>query len=202
MNWFCSQEIKKCRKPTFMTRKERKELLKLLQEHVSNISNLQFGDYVLAEALTQKTKVYCSLHFPDRLYYFYDIINSNFRASTNDANASRQAWDQAQGRLLAIAHLMLEELKITDTGTGISFLRITISISFLIIASYILWTFNSRAKWQWLTDHPKRIPLYLSVQSVIILISALILTNNKQGKFIEWVGIIISLLSLIISTLV
>jgi hypothetical protein len=184
-----------------MTRKERKELLKLLQEHVSNISNLQFGNYVLAEALTQKTKVYCSLYFPDRSYYFYDIINSNFRASTNDANASRLAWDQAQGRLLAISHLMLEELKITNVGTGISFLRIIISISFLL-ASYILWTFNSRVKWQWLADHPKRIPLYLSVQSVIILISALILTNNKQGKFIEWVGIIISLLSLIISTLV
>lgn len=71
-------------------------------------------------------------------------------------------------------------------------------IFLLIFLSFILWSFNYVLKWQWLENHTKKIPIYITVQLLIIVSLLQIIINNKAIKFIDAsLAIIILLLSLI-----
>ena len=68
----------------------------------------------------------------------------------------------------------------------------------LIISSTLLWSFNSYLHWEWLSKHPKRVPLYISFQLLILLSLLRIVTKNKVIKTLDWIlAIFIGLLSIL-----
>ncbi len=68
----------------------------------------------------------------------------------------------------------------------------------LIFFSSLLWSFNSVTKWGWLSEHPKRIALYISFQLLILFSLLRIVTNNKAIKVIDLlIGIALVVLSII-----
>jgi hypothetical protein len=189
-----------------MNREERKSLIALFQNHVTQVSNLQFGNYVLAASLCSKTKMFADRYFSERTYYFYDLVEINFKSTSTEASAARLAWDDAYGRLLAVANSMLEEVQLDEMhhngkASKWDMKKLITSSAFLLISSYILWSFNTWAKWGWLAQHPKRIALYLSFQLALLFVFALFFTSSKQGKFFELIGISVSIAFGIISLL-
>jgi len=172
-----------------MTTEYKKEVINLLQEHVSKIEALQFGNYAQAESLSMNTKILYSRYFQRNEFDLFDFVTINFRTS----------WDEAYGRMLIVSHAMLYEMKL-PSGKALNpeeesndleiktwnFRKASgFSICF-IIPSFFLWIFNTWVKWQWLATHPKKIAIYLSFQVGIIIVSALIFTNNKQVRVFEW----------------
>jgi len=78
------------------------------------------------------------------------------------------------------------------------FKRWVLFFSLLTVLSYALWSFNSIIKWNWLSIHPKRIPLYISFQLLIIFSLFRIVTTNKAIKIIDvLIALMIAILSLI-----
>jgi hypothetical protein len=68
----------------------------------------------------------------------------------------------------------------------------------LVTFSFLLWTFNSVIKWEWLSLHPKKISLYISFQLLIIFSSLRIITSNKTIKIVDiLIAIMIAILSII-----
>ncbi len=86
----------------------------------------------------------------------------------------------------------LREARITKMN------KIIVFSVLLIFLSFFLWTFNTYVHWEWLTKHPKKIPLYISFQLLILFSLLRIITKNKIIKSLDWViAIIITVLSIL-----
>lgn len=182
-----------------MTKEKRNSLIKLFQDHKTQVSNLQFGNYGLAETLCQRTKMFSSRYFPNNTYYFYDLAKLDFKSSDTSRTSAREAWDVAYNRLVGISHSMFDAVQLSNTEPYIDLKKLFLAAPIFIISSLFIWTFNIWAKWTWLGNHPKQIAIYLSLQLIIFCCFALIITNNKQGRFFERLGVAISCAGLIIS---
>lgn len=76
--------------------------------------------------------------------------------------------------------------------------RVAFFITYIVVLSIILWTFNLLIKWQWLSNHSKRIPIYLAFQLLIIISSLRFISKNKAIKYLDWgIAIVIAILSFI-----
>jgi hypothetical protein len=156
-----------------MKAEEQERLIISLQDHVNNITNLRYGNYCLAESLTQRTKRLALKFFPEKGIFLDEIDKVNFKLAENKVNI----WNESYRRLLTISQAMLDEVQLPSESNNIitsSLNEIHTSIdgkerklytgAFLALASLILWTFNVIIKWAWLSMHPKKIAIYLSLQ--------------------------------------
>jgi len=64
--------------------------------------------------------------------------------------------------------------------------RAALFIILLFLSSFILWTFNKWIHWTWLTQHPKKIGIYVSIQIVLFLLLLRVIIRNK---IITWAAI-------------
>jgi hypothetical protein len=199
-----------------MAQVENAGLIKILQEHVVIVTNLQYGNYILAESLLQRTKVFSHKFFPERTGYLYDLIKINFNAPDKDTSPIK-AWDEAYCRLLAVSMAMLDEVQLT----GLDFqpavnrskpdnFHVTISstakrflfaLLFFVASGSVLWSFNVWVKWSWLSNHPRRLTLYLFFQLALFCVATLLFTKNKQIRVFEWFATGIAIASAIISSI-
>ncbi|WP_315816947.1 hypothetical protein [Paraflavitalea speifideaquila] len=148
-----------------------------------------------------------------RTLYIYNLEKINFSSIQSKGRIDSKEWNDSYSDLLAVSLSMLDELQLppalsfnhlqTNRPTPqISIWgqhKITFVGLFLLLASIFLWSFNTWVKWNWLTIHPKRIALYISFQCTFIFIATLLVTGNKQGRFIEWLGVTLSIIFGIIS---
>jgi hypothetical protein len=197
-----------------MNAEEKERLIIALQDHVNNITNLRYGSYVLADSLAQRTKRHAVKYFPDRLLFLDEINKINFELPEQRENHGVNSWNESYRTLLTVSQAMLDEVQQPSEHASITAPSINkiqkladvqekklYATSFLIIASSLLWTFNEIVKWSWLTFHPKRIAIYLSIQVAIIFISTLFFTNNRQVRFVEWLSIAVAIVLAVISLL-
>ncbi len=182
-----------------MHSQEKERLIISLQDHVNNITNLRYGSYNLAEILTQKTKRFALKNFPC-------FLKESDSISFTESNGLNE-WNESYRRLLTISQAMLDEAQqseqppvITPPPTRKSY-NTAYAFLFVTTASILLWSFNTFIKWRWLTEHPKKIAIYLSLQAVILVIFALFFTKSKKARFIELLAIFVGLVMAIISLL-
>lgn len=187
-----------------MHHQEQERLTILLQDQVNNITNLRYGNYVLADSLTQRSKRLATKYFPDKTFLPDKLDKINFKSS----------WNESYRRLLTVSQAMLDEVQSPpeqipaippSADKRQKFMsdkkKKLYTVIFLVLASFILWTFNALVKWSWLTNHPKKIAIYLSFQLAIIFTAALFFTSNKQIRFIEWLSVAVAMASTVISLL-
>jgi hypothetical protein len=192
-----------------MNSEENERLIISLQDHVNNITNLRYGNIFIAESLTQRTKRLASKFFPQRIHFLEEIEKIDFKNESN-----KVTWNDSYTKLLTVSQAMLDEVQfpfenISNTAHPVNDKQIiekakankVYATYCLIFSSFILWSFNYILNWHWLTNHPKKISIYLSLEVAIIFISLLFFTNNKQIRFVEWFSIAIAIALAIISLL-
>jgi hypothetical protein len=138
---------------------EKERLIIALQEHVNNITNLRYGNYLLAESLRQRTKRLASKYFPDRFIFTNEIDKINFKLSESRENYKIDLWNESYRSLLTVSQAMLDEAQspsehtnniIASPFNGIHKFpeekeKKIFAATFLAMASLILWTFNTWA---------------------------------------------------------
>ncbi|MBD0254490.1 MAG: hypothetical protein ICV83_02125 [Cytophagales bacterium] len=79
--------------------------------------------------------------------------------------------------------------------------KILYTILVLIVASVLLWSFNTWVQWEWLANHPNRLVIYIASQVALFCIALLLLSSNKNIRIIEFVALVIAIASMIIPLL-
>lgn len=143
-----------------------------------------------------------------------EIDKIDFRLSESEKNYTIENWNGSYRSLLTISQALLDEVQLPSghvsilNPTSFKIQKFTsdkkkklYAAIFLTLASFILWTFNALVKWSWLTNHPKKIAIYLSFQVAFIFTSSLFFTSNKQIRFIEWLSAVVAMASSVISLL-
>lgn len=176
-------------------------LLEILEKHATEIQNLQFKNYNRAEYLFQRTKMLYAKFFPKNTLYLFDLSQLNIK-DNGKGNTELERWNDWHNRLMAIAQAMVDDVQLShvhhNENKTIQY-KVTLAIVALLIFSLALWSLNSWLKWDWLSSHPKRIPLFLSTQLAFIFIFTLFITNDAKTRIVEWTGIGVSIIFGIIS---
>jgi hypothetical protein len=173
-----------------MTHHERNRQMGILEDHVSDVKSLQFGDYRRAEYLCQRTILLTSRFFPNSTFYLVELAQVSFTRFDLSGVHEQTRWSDAHNKLLAISQSLLDDVQLSAGPHGsIGWIRAVLVLLVAAVSSAILWSFNDWLKWTWLSAHPKKTALYLSFQMVIIFVVTLCFTKGKRAKIVEWSGI-------------
>lgn len=198
-----------------MTRIEKESIIKVLQEHLNNVTSLEYGNYAQADVLSLNTKILYSRYFQKNEFDLFDFDPVSFRTFDSRENVIRYAWEKAHSRILTVSNAMLYEFQLpsanykenedkADSSEVIKWnkKKMRRSLLFFIASSVLLWSFNALVKWHWLEKHPKQIAIYLSFQFALFFISLLFFTDNRKIRSLEWFGALVSVAVSIASMIV
>ena len=196
-----------------MTQLQKIHLTKLLQQHISNICELEFAEYGKANALCEFTKCLAEKYFTTSMLYRINLQQISFIQDSNNKKNGARRWNQSIQDLLLITQNMLAELEINYIGNiyneegkkiGHSSLQkittnnIILTIAFLSVSSW-LWLFNNLTHWVWLSNHPRRIPILIACQLLLTLLT--LLATKMSSRYLEKASILIAILLAVIALL-
>jgi hypothetical protein len=178
-----------------MQKGSNKYLTQVLKEHLAALRRLQYQNYCSAEILYNRTKILATTYFAKE-DFTNEWLHAKFCSNHKTAKKERAAWNEVYGQLVAISQAMLERVEFRSQNQST---RYTMYTSLLIIFSSILWIFNNVIKWKWLSDHPQKFSIYVTIQVILLLVYSIGITENKKSKTIEIIGICLSSLFSVIA---
>jgi hypothetical protein len=147
----------------------------------------------IAKAMRDDASLTSIIHPPVKIFEDTSKItqlSERIEKAKNENQQLKQAYSDS---------IVQQELEYTKIESKFGkFKKKVLFPSLLIVLSISLWSFNSIVKWNWLSQHPKRIALYISFQLLIIFLLLRIITTNKAIKIIDiLIALMIAILSLI-----
>lgn len=189
---------------------EKQALIQSLSEHLERIYDLEVGELNLAEVLTKRTEWFMVNYFHPNASVTLCLLKIDWEGTYNSELQSYEArkWQKSYENLINAANGMLDQLILPSPKTEISRSSISINayriVSIVLIfgiVSFVLWNNNSLNNWAIQFSHGKRLAIYLSLQFLLVWVFALMIPSGKKVKFVEFIGILASAVSSVISFL-
>jgi hypothetical protein len=181
-------------------------LIKILQEHVTKISELKYPQIREAEALLQRTRILAINNFPEKPLFLNCLDQIRFRSKKFNIDPNAPLWEESIGKLWGIAQSMLDEIpmqgELQQNKTLPRLFSRNLIITIIILTlSLILWTFELFVHIPFVSNHPKKTSLFLTVQLLFLLMGYLCIVYNKKNKSYEIAGLLSAVILAVIALL-